>query len=92
MEYKDYYKRLGVERAATPAEIRKAFRKLAGKFQPEVSKQTDASERMPEVTVVNPALLISPAFNQHPFLASWLIFSDDRTHWHVDPRGVIGEQ
>ena len=39
MEYKDYYKILGVERDASEADIKKAFRKLAHKYHPDVSKE-----------------------------------------------------
>ena len=42
MEFKDYYQTLGVAREAPADEIRKAFRKLARKFHPDVSKEADA--------------------------------------------------
>ena len=49
MKYKDYYKILGVERSADEAQIKKAYRKLARKYHPDVSKEKDAEERFKEV-------------------------------------------
>jgi curved DNA-binding protein len=49
MEFKDYYRTLGVAREATADEIKKAFRKLARKYHPDVSKEADAERRMKEV-------------------------------------------
>ncbi len=49
MEFKDYYKTLDVPRDATVDDIKKAYRKLARKFHPDVSSEPDAEARMQEV-------------------------------------------
>ena len=50
MQYKDYYKILGVEREADKAAIKKAYRKLARKYHPDVSKESDAEARFKDVS------------------------------------------
>lgn len=49
MKYKDYYQVMGLERTATAEDIKKAYRKLARKYHPDVSKETDAEEKFKEV-------------------------------------------
>lgn len=49
MDYKDYYAVMGVDRTATQDEIKRAYRKLARRYHPDVSKEDDAERRFKEV-------------------------------------------
>jgi curved DNA-binding protein len=49
VEFKNYYRILGVTRDATAEDLKKAFRRLARKYHPDVSKEPDADARMKEV-------------------------------------------
>jgi curved DNA-binding protein len=57
MEYKDYYKILGVEKSASNAEIKKAYRKLAMKYHPDKNKgDKTAEEKFKEINEANEVL------------------------------------
>ena len=56
MKYKDYYETLGLARTATQDDIKKAYRKLARKYHPDVSKESDAEARFKEINEANEVL------------------------------------
>ncbi len=48
MEYKDYYKILGIDKTASAEDIKKQYRRLAKKYHPDVSKEPNAEEKFKE--------------------------------------------
>ncbi|CAN7342399.1 DnaJ C-terminal domain-containing protein [Variovorax paradoxus] len=56
MEFKDYYSALGIDRTASEDDVRKAYRKLARKYHPDVSKEPDAEKRMRDINEANDVL------------------------------------
>ena len=49
MRYRDYYRIMGLERSASAEDIKQAYRRLARKYHPDVSKEADAEARFKEV-------------------------------------------
>jgi len=49
MEYKDYYQIMGLSKNATKEEVKRAYKKLARKYHPDVSKETNAEEKFKEL-------------------------------------------
>ena len=49
MKYRDYYEVLGLPRTATQDEVRRAYRKLARKYHPDVTQQADGEDRFKEL-------------------------------------------
>lgn len=56
IQFKDYYKVLGVARGASPAEIRQAYRKQARKFHPDMNKASTATQSMAAINEAHDVL------------------------------------
>ena len=56
MDFKDYYQVMGIEKSASPEDIKRAYRKLARKYHPDVSKEKDAEARFKELAEANVVL------------------------------------
>ncbi len=72
MEFKDYYKILEVPRDASQDDIRKAYRKLARKYHPDVSKEANAETRMRDVNEANDVLRDAEKRAEYDALAAGL--------------------
>ena len=56
VEYKDYYKTLGVPKGASTDDIKKAYRKLARQYHPDVNKKSDAEKKFKEINEAHEVL------------------------------------
>ncbi len=95
VEFKDYYKSLGVERTASEEEIRKAFRKLARQYHPDVAKdKKSAEEKFKEINEAYEVLGDAEKRKQYDELgANWKQGTQFRTPpgWRRRAQGSAGE-
>ncbi len=91
MEYRDYYKILGVEKNASPEQIKKQYRRLARKYHPDVSKEANAEEKFKEVQEAYEVLKdpekrkTFDQFSEQP--SGWDAAARRHAHAHAEPRG-----
>jgi curved DNA-binding protein len=89
MEYKDYYKILGVDRKADADAIKHAYRRLARKFHPDVSKEANAEEQFKNVQEAYEVLKDAEKRSAYDALGSnWKAGQEFRPPpgWESDPR------
>jgi curved DNA-binding protein len=94
MKFKDYYEALGVERTATLADIKKAYRKLAHKYHPDVSAESDSEAKFKDVAEAY-ATLKDPEkreaydnLGKHPAGESFTPPPDWQQHFHTGDAGL----
>lgn len=83
MEYKDYYKILGVDKNATPKDIKKAYRKLAAKYHPDKNPNDKTAEaKFKEINEANEVLNNPDKREKYDTLgANWQAYNQAGGDW-----------
>src|ERR1700760_4420354 len=96
MKYKDYYAVMGLARGASDDDIKKAYRRLARKYHPDVSKEADAEEKFKDVaeayqTLKDPEKRAAyDQLGQRPAGEEFQPPPDWRQHWQGGGAGGTG--
>lgn len=82
MQYKDYYKILGIDKKATEADIKKAYRKLARKYHPDVNQNnTEAEKKFKDLNEANEVLSDPKKRKKYDtYGMDWAKVSDEQHH------------
>lgn len=98
MDYKDYYKTMGIKRDASEKDIKTAYRRLARKYHPDISKEANAEEKFKEVGEAYEVLkdpekrklydqygdAKGPQFQQAPSSNHWHATGEPYTHSNIN--------
>ena len=91
VDYKDYYKILGVDKKATEKEIRQAYRKLARKYHPDVNPGDKAAEeKFKEINEANEVLSDPEKRKKYDELSTYYQQSGGRWPGTAGPVGAAG--